>query len=57
MKLEAVNLRGNQWAVRPKGALGTCGWNPEPWTVTYVTARTAEEAIEKVRSVRAPANM
>jgi len=34
-------------AVRPQGALGTCGWAPEPWTVQYVRARSAEEALRK----------
>jgi hypothetical protein len=36
MKLEATRLR-NCWALRPVGALGTCGWiNGVPWTVQYV---------------------
>ena len=44
----AVKLNsGNQWAVRPDGQLGTCGWYPYPWTVTYVTARNEQEAIRK----------
>lgn len=47
MELEATHLRGNRWAVRPKGQLGTCGWYPIPWTVEYVNARSAEEAVEK----------
>lgn len=49
MKLEATHLRGNRWAVRPEGQLGTCGWHPQPWTVLYVTARTAAEAIAKAK--------
>jgi len=40
-------LRGRRWAVRPEGALGTCGFHPYPWTVQYVTARSAEEAVIK----------
>ena len=36
MQLTAVRLR-DCWAIRPKGALGTCGWiNGVPWTVQYV---------------------
>jgi hypothetical protein len=32
----AVRLR-NCWAIRPAGALGTCGWiDGVPWTVQYV---------------------
>ena len=38
MKLEATRLRGNRWAVRPEGQLGTCGSFPALWTVTYVNA-------------------
>lgn len=47
MKLEATHLREDIYAVRPQGALGTCGWAPEPWTVQYVRARSAEEALRK----------
>lgn len=47
MKLEATHLREDLYAVRPQGALGTCGWAPEPWTVQYVRARSAEEALRK----------
>lgn len=47
MILEATHLRGNRWAVRPAGQLGTCGFHPEPWTVRYVTARNAEDAVRK----------
>jgi len=37
MKMYATRLR-NCWAIRPVGALGTCGWiNGKPWTVQYVT--------------------
>lgn len=42
-KLEytATRLR-NVWAIRPKGALGTCGWiNGIPWTVTYLKHKPA----------------
>lgn len=45
--LAATHLRDNRWAVRPIGQLGTCGWYPYPWTVIYVTARTADEAVAK----------
>lgn len=49
MTLEATHLRDNLWAVRPKGQLGTCGWHPQPWTVVYVKAATAAEAIRKAK--------
>ena len=46
--MEATHLRDNRWAVRPIGCLGTCGWrNGVAWTVIYVTARSAEEAVRK----------
>jgi len=48
-EMEATPLRDGQWAVRPKGQLGTCGWHPYPWTVVYVRARNAQEAINKAR--------
>ena len=39
MEYEATHLRDDSYAVRPKGALGTCGWiNGIAWTVVYVTA-------------------
>ena len=47
LQLEATHLRGNKWAVRPEGQLGTCGYYPVAWTVIYVTARSAQEAIKK----------
>lgn len=52
MKLEATKLRDDRWAVRPDGQLGTCGFHPEPWTVIYVKARTADEAIKKAEKER-----
>lgn len=54
MELEATHLRGNRYAVRPKGALGTHGWHPEPWTVEYVNARNESEAIEKAKRSKTP---
>jgi len=48
-EMEATPLRDGQWAVRPKGQLGTCGWHPYPWTVVYVKARNAQDAINKAR--------
>ena len=51
--LEATKLRGRKWAVRPKGQLGTCGFYPYPWAVVYVTAKSAEEAIETAESIEA----
>ena len=47
MEMEATHLRGRTYAIRPKGALGTCGWSPKPWTVIYVQANSALEAIRK----------
>lgn len=47
IKLEATHLRGDQWAVRPEGQLGTCGWRPKAWTVQYVKAACAEDAVRK----------
>lgn len=30
------------WAIRPKGALGTCGWiNGVPWQVVYASHKPA----------------
>lgn len=47
MKLEATELRGGLYAVRPENQLGTCGFYPAPWTVIYVKARNAAEAVAK----------
>lgn len=52
IEYEATELRNQKWAVRPKGQLGTCGWAPRPWTVIYVKARCAEEALHKAEIVR-----
>lgn len=46
--LEAVHLRDNRYAVRPRGALGTCGWiDNRAWSVIYVNANSPEAAIIK----------
>jgi hypothetical protein len=48
--LEATRM-GHCFAVRPKGALGTMGWSPKPWSVVYVPfsmASTPEEAVMRV---------
>ena len=52
MKNEAVHLRGNRYAVRPVGKLGTCGWHSDgrPWAVTYTDARSADDAVKKVEA-------
>ena len=48
MCYEATQLRDNRYAIRPAGALGTCGWiNGEAWTVVYITARNAAQAMLK----------
>jgi hypothetical protein len=46
-ELEATHLRGNQYAVRPRGQLGTCGWSPIAWQVEYVSAPSESAAIRK----------
>ena len=51
-ELEATHLSGRRWAVRPAGALGTCGWSPEPWTVIYVTASDAQTAVQKALKIK-----
>jgi hypothetical protein len=52
-KLEATNLRPGRWAVRPEGQLGTMGWYPYSWTVIYVNAKSADEAIRKATTEKA----
>ena len=50
MNLEATHLRGNRYAVRPAGALGTCGWiDGKTWQVAYVSAKNAADAVRKAR--------
>jgi hypothetical protein len=50
-ELEAVHLRDNRYAVRPVGCLGTDGWQKgRAWSVIFITARSADEAIKKARS-------
>ena len=49
VKLEALHMRDNLYAVRPVGALGTCGWSPVAWAVQWVRARSPEEAVRKVK--------
>ena len=45
---QAMHLRGSTYAVRPMGCAGTCGWvNGRAWTVIYVSARNATEAVQK----------
>lgn len=50
LKLEAIHLRSNWYAVRPQGQLGTCGYYPSAWTVQYVKARNTEEALKKANN-------
>lgn len=51
IEMEATHLRDKHWAVRPEGALGTFGWIDErSWTVIFVTAGSAEEALRKAGS-------
>ena len=47
MELTATKLR-NGWAIRPKGALGTCGWiDGKAWTVWYVKKKPSTIPEEK----------
>ena len=45
--LEATHVKGDSYAVRPWGQLGTCGYFPYAWTVIYVNANTDTEAVSK----------
>lgn len=48
--LEATKYKKG-WLVRPRGALGTCGWWPKPWTAYYTEkARSADEAVSFARA-------
>jgi hypothetical protein len=47
--LQATSLGRKRYAVRPEGRLGTCGFHPAPWTVVYVTARSAVHACALAR--------
>jgi len=49
--MEATWLRGREYAVRPAGQLGTCGFYPCPWTVQYVKASSAADAVMKAKPV------
>lgn len=54
MVYEATHLRDRRWAVRPKGRLGTCGWIGDvAWTVVYVTADDARQALARAAKRRA----
>lgn len=46
IKLATTYLGDGEYAVRPEGCLGTCGWKDGvAWEVQYVKAATEEEAI------------
>jgi hypothetical protein len=47
VEYEAVKFRDNIYAVRPKGQKGTKGSQPVPWQVTYVSAKSPEQAVEQ----------
>ena len=51
VNLEATELRGGKWAVRPEGQLGTCGFFPCPWTVQYITAKNEQQALSKAHHI------
>lgn len=40
-------LQSGRYAVRPQGALGTCGFHPYPWTVIMVRAVNPVDAARK----------
>jgi len=49
MELEAVRLKGG-WFVRPLGQLGSMGWHPVPWEMTYIKgARSASDAVARAK--------
>lgn len=53
--LVATHLRDNTYAVRPAGALGTCGWvNGRAWTVRYVHAWSENDAVRAINDGRRP---
>lgn len=53
MELEAVQLTTG-WYVRPKGELGSIGWHPVTWELTYIKgARSADDAIRRAKRVGA----
>ena len=39
------------WAVRPKDALGTCGFHPVAWTVQYIKAASPAIAIARAKKI------
>ncbi len=53
-KLEATQLRGNLYAVRPAGQLGTCGFYPTAWDVQYIKAKSRLDAMRKAKPVKVP---
>jgi len=53
IEYEATPLRDRRWAVRPRGALGTCGWTHGTyWSVIYVTAPSAFDALKQAQRKR-----
>lgn len=59
MRYEATEIaplrrsRLRRFAIRPAGTLGTCGWiNGEAWSVVYVNARSAPDAMLKFHCSR-----
>jgi len=49
IKLVAHHLRDNRYAVQPEHGLGTMGWSPVPWTVCFIRARSADDALRKAK--------
>ena len=52
LTLEAERLNSGNWIVRPKGALGTCGFWPKAWRAINVGKRPRNE----VQAIRRAGN-
>lgn len=48
MRYYVTEIRKGRFAIRPMGALGTCGWiDGKAWSVVYINARSAGQAMLK----------
>lgn len=47
---------GNRFLVRPRGALGSCGFYPFPWSAVLVRAPSAEAALGRNLRFVAPSD-
>ena len=49
LNLSVQHLSGGETIIRPRGALGTCGWSPLPWQAAILEpGETPEEAFLRV---------